>query len=72
MPFSKLCVGGDAHIAPREVANSPERSVKSVCTAGSMCSIDPYEVREADVRNRPYAVRRRKSMNINRLFCLCF
>ena len=65
-------VGDDAHIVPAERADITEICGEFDGTLGSMCSIDPYEVREADVRNRPYAVRRRKSMNINRLFCLCF
>ena len=70
--FSGMFVGGDAHIDPAERTVYTEIPGEFDGTLGSMCSIDPYEVWEVDVRNRPYAVRRRKFMNINRLFCLCF
>ena len=38
---SQRCVGGDAHIAPREVSNSPEISVKTGYPAGSMWASTP-------------------------------
>ncbi len=43
-------VGDDAHIVPAERADITEICGEFDGTLGSMCSIDPYEVSEVDVR----------------------
>ena len=46
------CVGGDAHIAPREVTDSPGISVKSAHFSGPMWASAPTNLTEDSPKNR--------------------
>ena len=60
--FSRFCVGGDAHIDPRAIADSHWIFAKTAHTAGAMCSIAPYE-HPGRICQHPGRIPRRNSPN---------